>query len=275
MILSFHPCFVADANLIVAGRDPGPEELAAIRSARAVILPQGCRESLYVMATENCARVFPDYRTRFDYPGKTGQAALFKKLNVPFPETLIYPDLTDYYQRHPTHNNLLPLTLPFVFKFDWGGEGQTVFLINSPQDLEQQLARARDFEKQGLTGFILQAFVPHGNRALRVVVMNQLLISYWRVQPAPHTFGTSLAAGARVDRDTDPALQQLGKEAVQEVCTQTGINLAGFDVIFDSSTPQPTPLLLETNYFFGRSGLGGSAAYYQLLVSQIKAWLDN
>jgi ribosomal protein S6--L-glutamate ligase len=273
MILSFHPCFVADTNIIVAGRDPGKAELAAIKSAEAVILPQGCRETLWTLAVENCARVFPDYRARFEYPGKTGQADLFKKLNAPFPQTRVYRDLADFYRHHPPGDRALPLAFPFVFKFKWGGEGQTVFLITSPQDFLHQLAAADKFETTGLKGFILQTYVPHDNRALRVVVINRLLISYWRVQPTRQAFGTSLASGARIDPTSNPVLQNLGKTAVHKVCAQTGINLAGFDVIFDPSKSHPEPILLEINYFFGRTGLGGSEAFYRLLVPEIEAWI--
>ncbi len=273
MTLSFHPCFVADTNMIVAGRDPGHDELAAIKSADTVILPQGCRESLWTLAVENCTHVFPDYRTRFEYPGKTGQAALFKKLNAPFPETRVYGNLAAFHRQHPPGDEALPLAFPFVFKFDWGGEGHTVALIASPADLSRQLALAAEFEKTDRTGFLLQAFVPHGQRALRVVVINQLLISYWRVQPDQQSFGTSLHSGARIDPDADAALQDLGKNAVRKVCAQTGINLAGFDVIFDPAKLNPAPVLLEINYFFGRTGLGGSEAFYRLLVSQIDTWI--
>ena len=273
MILSFHPCFTADANRIVAGRDPGPEELAAIRAAAAVILPQGCRETLHTLAVENCAHVFPDYRARFAYPGKTGQAALFKKVNAPFPLTRAYSTLADFYQRHPPGDDTPPLPFPFVFKFDWGGEGQTVYLIKSREDFSRQIDNAAAFENSGQAGFVLQAYIPHGNRALRVVVINRQLVSYWRVQPSAQAFGTSLSSGARIDRESDPDLQALGKEAVRKVCTQTGINLAGFDVIFDPSEPDPVPLLLEINYFFGRTGLGGSEAFYGMLVPEIDAWL--
>ena len=68
-------------------------------------------------------------------------------------------------------------------------------------------------------------------------------------------------------------LQGLGKTVVQTACAQTGINLAGFDVIFDPTTAHPEPVLLEINYFFGRAGLGGSEAFYELLVPEVEAWL--
>jgi len=273
MILSFHPCFDADTNIIVAGRDPGPEELEAIQAASAVILQQGCRGSLYRMAVENCAHVFPDYNLRFAYPGKTGQAALFKKLNVPFPQTHIYSNLDDFSRQQTADSDSLPIPPPFVFKFDWGGEGQTVYLIKTHKELVDKLYKAADFEKSGLAGFILQTHIPHGRRALRVAVINQRLISYWRVQPGRDSFGTSVDAGTDIDHDVDEDLQQLGREKTRALCAQTGINLAGFDIIFDTSAPRPAPLFLEINYFFGRTGLGGSEAFYQLLIPEIEAWL--
>ncbi len=73
MIVSFHPLFEADKNIICAGREPNGEDLAAIRAADAVILSQGCCRELYDMARENCPHVFPNYNARFKYPGKINQ----------------------------------------------------------------------------------------------------------------------------------------------------------------------------------------------------------
>ena len=83
MIVSFHPLFEGNVNILCAGRDPGPDELAAIRSAAAVILPQGCTRPLFEMAEGNCAHVFPNYAARFGYPGKTGQIRLFRETGTP------------------------------------------------------------------------------------------------------------------------------------------------------------------------------------------------
>ena len=65
MIVSFHPLFEADKNILCAGREPDADDLKAIKAAKAVILPQGCRQSLYEMARDNCQHVFPDYAARF------------------------------------------------------------------------------------------------------------------------------------------------------------------------------------------------------------------
>jgi ribosomal protein S6--L-glutamate ligase len=52
--------------------------------------------------------------------------------------------------------------------------------------------------------------------------------------------------------------------------------LAGFDFIFDERTlaaGRVEPLMLEINYYFGRTGLGGSEAFYKILTAEVDHWL--
>lgn len=276
MILSFHPLFEADQNILCAGRSPDDSDLAAIRAATAVILPQGCGQALYEMARENCERIFPNYDARFKYPGKTGQALLFQELKAPHPESFVYPDVGCFLQEHGDGADRLPLGFPFVFKFDWGGEGDTVHLIDSPADLKDILNKAIAYEKSGQKGFLIQEYITGQNKTLRVVVIWQKKTSYWRVQANSGSFQANLSKGAVIETEGEPDLQQLGIGVVEAVCRQTGIDLAGFDVIFsDGSLAHRRPLLLEINYFFGRTGLGGSEEYYKMLQTEISNWLDN
>ena len=270
MILSYHPLFEADQNRLCAGRQPDINDLEAIRAATALVLPQGCSQSLYEMAQMNCDHIFPNYDARFKYPGKIGQIHLFQKLNVPHPESVVYPDVAAFLQTHGDAPSRLLRKLPFVFKFDWGGEGDTVYLIDSPAALQAALKKAAIYEKSGQSGFLIQEYISAHYKTLRVVVIGQKKISYWRVQQNTDSFYANLSKGAIIDADGDPGLQQLGVSAVQEVCRQTAIDLAGFDVIFSNgSKANTTALLLEINYFFGRKGLGGSEAYYEILKAEI------
>ena len=75
--------------------------------------------------------------------------------------------------------------------------------------------------------------------------------------------------------EAEPELQHKAVALVKEICQKTGINLAGFDVIFKADNDTPEPMLLEINYFFGRKGLGGSEAYYQILLEEIQSWLAD
>ena len=320
MILSFHPIFEGDKNILCAGREPGADDLAAVRAADAVILPQGCKASLYTMARENCANVFPNYDARFEYPGKIGQTRLFRKLNAPHPKTEIY---TSHSSLLSSHFSVLTsqFSLPFVFKFDWGGEGDNVFLIRSSEEFETVLQKAAVFESTGQSGFLIQEYIPFQNRELRenvervlnpfyreeeyipsqnrelrenaervsnpfyreqeyipsqnrdlrVAVIGQKMISYWRVQKDTEKFCSNLSKGAVIDRDSDPDLQAKGIDAVRAFCEKTGINLAGFDLLFSHDEP----LFIEINYFFGRQGLGGSERFYEILTQEIGKWINS
>ena len=273
MILSFHPCFEADSNMLCAGRDPDEKDLAAIVAADAVILPQGCRESLYRMVRQNCPHVFPDYDARFQYPGKTGQARLFQALGAPHPRTWGFDD-TKHFQR--CGSAITEAGFPLVFKLDWGGEGDTVSLLQSQADLTRALSMAQSYEQSGQRGFVLQTLATDSNRTLRVAVIGQTQKAYWRIQDNPGIFGTSLAKGARIDTESDPNLRQKALALTRGFCRQSRINLAGFDFIFDRSGPTQNdrqPLFLEINYFFGRTGLGGSARFYAMLQAEIDNWL--
>lgn len=275
MILSYHPCFEADKNILCAGREPSADDLTAIKAAHAVILPQGCYPSLYEMAHNNCRHVFPNLDSRFQYPGKIGQVRLFQEKNVPHPRTEAYMNFDTFAEHYGGGSATPAFDFPFVFKFDWGGEGHQVYLIRSVLEFKDILQTARDYEDSGHTGFLIQEYIPSNNRSLRVVVIGQTLISYWRVQSNTRSFCSNLARGAVIDAHSDPDLQALAVKRVKAFCSRTGINLAGFDLLFPSRRKSRLPLFLEINYYFGRRGLGGSERFYEILIAEIEKWIDS
>ena len=221
MILSFHPLISGHRNILCAGRKPGPDDLDAVRQADVVILPIGCAKELYCMARNNCRRVFPNYDARFSYPGKIGQIHLFRKADVPHPGTETCTQIEDLYAYINSLNIFEPLreigffekirfltilnsqfsilnSFPFVFKFDWGGEGDNVFLINSAGEFEEILEKAAAYEKTGQAGFLIQEYIPSDNRTLRVVVIGEPLSAPLSrdSQSIVHSAGRSIQARA-------------------------------------------------------------------------------
>ncbi len=272
MILSFHPIIEAHENIICAGRQPDENDLAAIRRADALILPQGCSEALYRMARANCRHLFPNMDVRFDFPGKRGQIRLFQKLRVAHPATTLHDSAAAF------ESQMAALALPAVVKLDWGGQGETVFKAQSHEDLARILAHIQSCERSGQKGFLVQQYIPARQRSLRVALIGTRRISYWRIQPDPGAFGDSVAAGARIDHHADPDLKSAAEAVVEDFSLRTGLQLAGFDFLFDErilTQGRIQPLLLEINYFFGRTGLGGSEKYYQILLEETDAWLDR
>lgn len=270
MIVSFHPIIVADENIICAGRDPDERDLTAIRAADAVILPQGCTAPLYCMATANCRHVFPNLDMRFDFPSKSGQVRLIDKLGVAHPETAYFESVAAF------QRSAGAIVYPAVIKYDWGDQGNTVFKANDSRQLTAVLDKAMACERTGQCGFLIQEYVPADHGALRVVLIATKKVAYWRVPQSPDMFGTHVDGGARIDTTYGPDLQQAAIAVVEQVGRQTGLQLAGFDFIFDQRDLERglvRPLMLEINYFFGRTGLGGSVAYYRMLASEIDTWL--
>ncbi len=274
-------------NRLCAGRQPDSYDLNAIQSARAVILPQGCNYALYKMARTHCKYVFPNWDARFDYPGKTGQIRLFRKIErkigrkierkigAAHPQSYLFKDMRSYHLRRGKLMFQEIEPYPFVFKLNHGGEGEAVFLIRSDAVFEEKIKLATEQEQNGWPGFIIQKYIPSRNRSLRVCVIGRQSFAYWRIQKNKEQFGTSLAQGAMIDAVSDPQLQDAGVKAAQAFCRQTGINLAGFDFLFAAPKNNPKPLFLEINYFFGRKGLGGSQAFYAILEKEILAWITG
>jgi ribosomal protein S6--L-glutamate ligase len=275
MILSYQPCYMGDRNMICAGRLPDESDRVALAAAKAVILPQGCSPALNALAVKYCRHRFPNYDARFAHGGKLGQIQLFRKNGAAHPASALFKCVADFRRQTITHGLPVGFDFPLVFKFGWGGEGFTVYRIDSPAQLDKQIDVAAHYELSGQKGFLLQRMINTGGCVLRVVRIGELCVPYWRIAGKEGQFSVSHARGARIDHDQEATLQRRAVTEVDRFGRKTGINLAGFDLIFDRDSANPQPLMLEINYFFGRKGLGGSARFYRLLNEQIEHWLDG
>ena len=266
-ILSYHLLLETNNNRF--GNRLNDTELAEIKKADMVIVPQGCNKQLYDAVSLFCPHVFPNYDALFHYPGKIGQAHLFQNYNVPHPATQVFADVS-VWQR----DKIIP-SFPFVFKLSWGGEGRNVFLVENETAFEKCIDFAEKYEKEQRKGFLFQEYIPANGRSLRVVVMAGTFISYWRCQEGEDCFYTNLARGASIDYDFAPELQQAAIRALKKFCRETKINLAGFDFLFDFREKTPVPLFLEINYCFRSHGLGGPDAYLELLTLAVQEWIAS
>ena len=108
-----------------------------------------------------------------------------------------------------------------------------------------------------------------------MVVLFDTFYAYWRVQPNPNVFLTNQSQGGLIDHGGDVLLKERAVEAVRDFCERSGINLAGFDILFDQKENPAVPLFLEINYYFGRRGLGGSMRFYEMLEQAVDRWLAS
>lgn len=268
MILSFHPCIVADAQIIPGDRKLDTTDFALIHRAEAILLPQGCPPALYRACRRSAAFLFPHYEWRFRYPGKTGQSRFFERMGWPHPATRRWRSAEALWAKRET----LPWEIPFFIKADKTHEGAGVWLIREPAELEQVLDNVKGWGHQP---FVTQEMIPCEGEVLRVVVLGKSLSCYWKRPKKPGRPITTVSRGARIDRRWRSDLQEKAIEQAKRICDESGINLAAMDFVFSMVDPDPQPLLLEINYYFGRRGLGGSLKYYRFLHRAIRNWLEE
>jgi len=270
MVISFHPEF--DGDLFLWDRAVWDRRLPELlERAKGVILPQTVERELYLLCRRCAPAVFPNYDSRFKGEGKIGDTLLFWELGAPHPATWIFPRVETMVGEHPEMGLKVELPpFPLVVKARHGGEGRWTWLIRDAGELRAAMTRLEEREWQGGgRGFVVQEYIPGADRDLRVTVIGEKIFSYWRVNPG--SFHHNLARNGVVEREADPDLQARGRELVRRFCRQSGINLAGFDLIFPPGADEP--LFLEINYTFGRGGLGGGEVFRALLREAVADWL--
>ena len=271
MILSFHPCFTADKQIILGDRKLGQDDLRLINRASAIILPQACKPDLFIACKTFSAHLFPDYNARFAFPGKIGQDLLFEKEGFPHPETRIWSSVSAFRE---VVSRSIPHDFPFLLKDNTNHESDGVFLVENIRGLERLLDY---FEREPIRSneFLSQEFIPASGNVLRAVILNRNIITYWKRPGAPKQEITTISRGAIIDKTWRKDLQAKGRIQAKKLSEATGINLAAVDFLFSFSDEEPLPLFLEINYYFGRRGLGGTSNYYRLLFQAIKEWLSE
>ena len=268
-VLSMHPVIGGDA--FYWDRGVWDKNLFhEIGRATAIILPQTVGREFYCLCKSLCPHVFPNYDVRFQWEGKIGDTLAFWAYGMKHPSTLVFPRVETLLGDHPQMDHPMPElpSYPFVLKGTRGGEGKQVWLIKGPGDLAAKLQTLQQFELHGCSGFVVQEYIAGLERDLRVVVVGELVFSYWRNGSG---FFHNIARGGVIDEVSDPDLQERGRERVKQFCRQSRVNLAAFDLVFVPG--ENDPYFLEINYTFGRKGLGGSEPFYGLLRDAVDRWL--
>jgi ribosomal protein S6--L-glutamate ligase len=272
MILSFHPCFDADVQIILGDRTIDSRDLELIRKAKAIILPQGCPADLYDACLSSGALTFPNYEMRFKYPGKMGQSLMFKHFRCPYPRTLSWNTVKEF-KRQFQGQDVFPHKLPFLIKADKAHEAEGIFLVGDGDSQRAALEHLAHLERADLSGFVTQEVVSSEGNVLRAVIIGNRIVTYWKRPNRQGTIITAVSRGAVIDPDWRPDLQEKATAPADDFSKAAGINLAAIDFVFPFSKEDPEPLFLEVNYYFARRGLGGTLNYYRLLYQAISEWM--
>ena len=272
-ILSYHPGIVAQENLLlVSQRALGPADRRAVEGAAAVILPQACRADLWWLVSCLGKSHFPRPAVHLTLDGKVGNHRLFSRLGLPQPRALEFPGLDQageaWRQGALKAAGMRP---PVVVKGAGGGEGRNVFLAGGLRELKGLAGRLETACRQGPAGLLVQELVPNGGRDLRVVLVGEQALAYWRLGQEGE-FRCNLSQGGQVERGLWPEDMARGVALAKKLQERAGLDLAGVDVLVP---PGGDPLLLEINFYFGRQALGGLASLRRLLLQALRRWLQG
>jgi ribosomal protein S6--L-glutamate ligase len=238
--------------------DPGVATL--LRAAAGVVLPPYLPPWRYRRVTQLARAWFPRLEVRLEHLGKTRQIFLFRAMGVRYPESLLFPGpdgLVAYFERHGS-----PWGYPLVLKGDLGGGGSSVFPIHAAQDIHRRAAQLPPCQP-----LLIQRWVDHGGRDLRVVVYGRHAVSYFRV--GSDGFYNNVCRGGRIDHHWLPERQREAQEAVHRFCRGLPIDMAGFDLMFPDDGP---PVFIEINHHFGRKGIGGNREHHRLFRRAVGEW---
>ena len=261
--VSFYPAVAAEENLPFLVDLSEPEVMSLLQRAAGVVLPPYVPPWRYRAITGLACCWFPRLEVRFNYPGKARQILLFRELGVRHPESLLFQnplELLEVFSRCGS-----PWGYPLVLKGDLGGGGSTVYPIYQASDVACYAPGLPQHQPA-----LLQRWVEHGGRDLRVVIYGEVAISYFRVGGG--RFYNNVCRGGRIDHTLAPDQQRHGVGAVQAFCRRTGTDLAAFDLMFPD---QGAPVFVEINQHFGRKGLGGRRGHEEYFQQAVGIWRER
>lgn len=168
------------------------------------------------------------------------QYCAFAREGLPFPKTLFLHNLFDN-NIETTITQYIPY--PIVIKDSQGSHGESVYLANNAQELENILTTCRTLKDKH---FILQEFIPNTHDYRIVVIEDQaaLIVKRTRQEKSPEwRNNTSLGA----TREILPSAT-VPKETIDLAIQATkalGYSIAGVDIIINKDTGKAS--LLELN----------------------------
>ena len=151
---------------------------------------------------------------------KLETARLLAAAGVPHPRTL----------HLPAEGPLPELEFPLVLKPRFGSWGHDVFLCPDREAFERRLGEVDGRSWLRRHGALAQAYVPHGDRDLRLLVAGSSVVGATARVAAPGEWRTNVALGGRLE----PALPPSAARAVAAAAARAiGADLVGIDLLPD------------------------------------------
>lgn len=195
------------------------------------------------------AKVFPSeasYRLGHNKIEMTRAFQLVAPANTPY--TMILAN-TDYNAEKVWEE----MPLPFIAKLPKASQGNGVWLIETPQDWREYLAKSDVIYVQEMLEI---------DRDIRIVIVgDQVITSYWRLQ-SEHGFYNNVSKGGTVDHDSP--VPQAALDLAIYLAHTLGVNHAGFDIAMVGDHPY----VFEFNRLFGNQGIPGGDVRLREIIQE-------
>ncbi|MDO3721438.1 hypothetical protein QVZ43_06855 [Marinobacter sp. chi1] len=146
------------------------------------------------------------------------------------------------------------MSLPFVAKLPKASMGEGVWLIESRQDWQRYC--------ESTQVLYVQEYLPIDRDARVVVIGDQVLTAYWRVQ-SDQGFYNNLSRGGRID---DTPVPEVMTALALRLARMLEVDHAGFDIALVAGYPY----VLEFNRLFGNQGLAQGRDLQQAILSYLQ-----
>ncbi|KPJ77690.1 MAG: alpha-L-glutamate ligase [Deltaproteobacteria bacterium SG8_13] len=225
--------------------DYSEEDARLIREASRIYYPTAFYADLFDAMGK---ATFPSYHTYKCVQDKIKQTALFELQGISHPFTRVF------YGKRQKGTITRFFRYPFIGKVPRGSAmGRGVYLIQNQDDLQKYL--------EGGHPAYIQEYLPH-DRDMRVVVIgDQVVHAYWRINP-PEDFRSNVAVGGRISLEKVP-------EGARELALHAARSCGWDDVGIDICEHNGRYVVLEANMKYGKEGFLAAGIDYIALMEKL------
>ncbi len=225
--------------------DYSAKEQKLIRQAKKIYYPTAFYADLFNAMGK---KTFPNFHTYKFALDKIKQTAIFQLQNIPHPRTHIF------YGNRQKKSIRDHFTFPFIAKKARGSaKGENIYLIHTPQDLEQYLV--------GKGPAYIQQYMPIKKDMRVIIIGSKIRLAYWRIA-SDGNFKTNLSQGGHISFESLP-------QKALDLALKTAIACGWDDVGIDIIESNNQFYVLEGNMKYGTKGFKAANINYKNLLVQL------
>lgn len=182
-------------------------------------------------------QVFPSSHETALWENKAHMHRIFKRAKVNEPETIVFDSFDELINAN--------VNFPFLIKAEHSCSSEGLYKISSWVDLADMVTD-HEFNRQN-RHIIVQELI-NMRKDLRVIlVKDEVVLHYWRINPDKEWKPTSTSYGSEVDFDFFP---EQWREHIINTFKKLGITTGAFDITWENDDLSTPPVYLEVSPYY-------------------------